>query len=55
MTLEDFTATLNGSTFWCLIDEAWEQDPPLESHLETNNPFREAREKWINGYYFVEV
>jgi len=38
---------------WCLIDEAWEHDPMLEAHLATNNPFRDVREKRVDGYYFV--
>ncbi|TBX74597.1 hypothetical protein E0I74_26785 [Rhizobium laguerreae] len=39
---------------WCLIDEAWQHDPVLEAHLATtNNPFRDVREKKIDGYYFL--
>lgn len=38
---------------WCLIDQAWEHDPDLDTHLEQGNPFGAVREKKIHGYYFV--
>ncbi|TCP90337.1 hypothetical protein C8J31_101175 [Rhizobium sp. PP-CC-2G-626] len=38
---------------WCLVDEPWEYDAVLEAHLATNSPFRDVRERKIEGYYFV--
>ncbi|MER8408159.1 hypothetical protein NKH16_26420 [Mesorhizobium sp. M1307] len=38
---------------WCLIDEPWMHDPEFDAHLASNSPFRDIREKRMNGYYFV--
>jgi hypothetical protein len=36
------------------MDEPWEHDPLLEECLAAANPFREVREKRMDGYYFIE-
>ncbi|MBM3096063.1 hypothetical protein GFB56_35930 [Ensifer sp. T173] len=38
---------------WCLVHEPWECDPELDALLASNNPFRDVREKRIDGFYFV--
>ncbi|OCP01288.1 MULTISPECIES: hypothetical protein [unclassified Ensifer] len=38
---------------WCLIAEPWERDPEFDALLASNNPFRDVREKRIDGFYFV--
>ncbi|OAE49184.1 hypothetical protein [Agrobacterium tumefaciens] len=38
---------------WCLVDEPWQRDPEFDALLASNNPFRDVKEKRMDGYYFV--
>lgn len=40
---------------WCLVDEPWQHDPELDAHLAANSPFRDVREKRMDGYFLSQL
>ena len=37
---------------WCLIERPWEVDSEMDRMLAENNPFRAAKERMVDGFYF---
>lgn len=40
---------------WSLLNVPWKSDPEMDDKLAKNNPFREAKEKMINSFLFVDI